>query len=92
VSTATSDILVDTLDLGIQLEELRRNPEADAVHFARIVELLWQLDPSAMPDKTRLQLRMMGLEEAFDEYLADHDATLPVNYGGPVRWVIAPII
>ncbi len=89
MSTAT---LEDTLDLGINLEELRRGQGDQAAHFERIVDLLWQHHPSEMPDKVRLNLRSMGLEEAFDRHLVAHDERLPetVAWGGPVKWVITP--
>jgi hypothetical protein len=87
-----SATLEETLSLGACMEALRREPSNPDEHFDAIITLLWAHDPSAMPDRTRLTLRNMGLEDEFDRYVMEHDRELPPNvaYGGPVRWVIAP--
>lgn len=82
-----SATLEETLDLGAHMEALRRDSSDPDKHFDAIITLLWVHDPSGMPERTRLTLRNMGLEEAFDQYVAEHNRFMPdSDERSPGRW------
>jgi len=95
VLDATSERI---MDLGAELNECRRLTDLGASPypcFPKFVRLMKELDPSDFPERVRLTLRVMGQEEEWDNYLDTEGIILPDtlrNWGGPVRWVIAPII
>lgn len=84
-----SDTLEETLDLGTVMESLKDDPGNPEERFDAIINLLWLVHPSGMPDRVQLQLRMMGLEEAFGKYVKENHRFLPGTAVQGRWWVIS---